>query len=65
MFGDLLSVTVPDPDRLVGEERFITIGMSHRQRALVVAHLDRAERIRLISARRATPRERRMYEEGA
>ena len=51
----------PNPER---EERFITIGMSSRQRLLVVVHCERENRIRVISARRATRRERLRYEEG-
>jgi hypothetical protein len=42
----------------------VTIGTSERGRLLVVVHTERAERIRIISARRATPGERRKYEEG-
>jgi hypothetical protein len=64
-FGDPLSITIPDPDHSVGENRFILIGQSNRPRLLVVVHLELAEdSIRLISARPATRRERRAYEEG-
>jgi uncharacterized protein len=63
VFGDLLSVTIPDPAHAVGEERFITIGLSHQSRLLVVAHADRGDTIRLISARVATRAERKSYEE--
>ena len=62
-FGDPLSVTMADPDHSVGEARFLTIGMSHQQRLLVVAHADRDDAIRLISARAATRTERKTYEE--
>jgi hypothetical protein len=63
-FGDPLSITVPDPDHSVGENRFILIGQSTQSRLLVVVHLELAEEsIRLISARSATRRERRLYEE--
>jgi len=65
VFGDLLSVTVPDPDHSKSEERFLTIGMSHRQRLLVVAHADRADVVRLIHAREASRAERTAYEEEA
>lgn len=65
VFGDLLSVTVPDPDHSTGEERFITVGMSHQSRLLVVAHSDRGDTIRIISARVATRPERKSYEEGS
>lgn len=64
IFGDPLSVTFPDPDHSVGESRYVTIGMSQFERLIVIAHTDRGERVRLISARRATRRETRFYEEG-
>jgi hypothetical protein len=44
------------------EERFIIIGMSHKQRLLVVVYMERSERVRLISARKATRTERKKYE---
>ena len=62
-FGDPLSLTVPDPDHSSGEIRFLLLGISSRDRLLVVAHTERGERIRIISARRATRPERRAYEE--
>ena len=62
VFGDPLAGTIPDP-RYSGEEpRFITIGRSTSQRLITVAHAEREDRIRIISARRATRRERRHYE---
>lgn len=66
VFLDDLSVTVPDPDHSDEEERWVTLGISHRQRLLVVVHADRQEpnRVRLISARVADVGERREYEEG-
>jgi uncharacterized protein len=59
---DPLSTTFPDPAS-EGEQRFVTIGTSALGRLLVVAHTDRANTIRLISARRATRRERGFYEQ--
>jgi hypothetical protein len=47
-----------------GEERTITIGRSARQRVLFVAHTEREDRLRIISARRATRQEQEQYEEG-
>ena len=44
------------------ENRFITVGYSARGRLLVVCHVERGEAVRLISARRATPRERKRHE---
>ena len=63
VFGDPLSQTIPDPDHSVEEQRFVTMGMSYRQRLVVVAHNDTEERVRIISARRATRAERSQYEE--
>lgn len=63
VFQDDLSVTVPDPDHSMAEERFITVGMSSQNRLLMVAHAERGDRIRIISARELTPREKRQYEE--
>ena len=63
VFDDSLSVTVPDPDHSVAEERFLLLGLSNRRRLLVVAHSEQSESIRIISARRANRRERRIYEE--
>jgi hypothetical protein len=62
-FADPHSITIPDPDHSAGEDRFVLIGRSAVQRLLVVVHLERGERIRLISARLAARRERRTYEE--
>jgi uncharacterized DUF497 family protein len=63
VFGDRLSVTYLDPDHSADEDRFVTIGDSRHGRLLLVAHTDRGGRIRIISARAATPRERRQHEE--
>jgi uncharacterized DUF497 family protein len=61
---DPLATTYPDPDHSIEEHRFVTVGLSAKRRALVVAHTDRRGAVRIISARRATPRERRFHEEG-
>jgi uncharacterized protein len=63
VFGDALSLTIPDPDHSQAEDRFIIIGNSHRGKLLVVVHTERGDNIRLISARRASRRERKTYEE--
>ena len=63
-FADDLSVTYDDPDHSTEEDRQITIGLSGRGRLLIIAHADRGERIRIISARETTRGERRLYEEG-
>ena len=59
---DPLSTTYPDDTHSEDEARFVTIGASHRGRILVVAHTERNDTIRIISARRATRREREFYE---
>jgi uncharacterized DUF497 family protein len=63
IFEDPLSSTIDDPLHSEAEERFIIIGNSRQNRLLVVVHTDRGERIRIISARLATNRERVKYEE--
>ena len=62
-FDDSLSVTITDPDHSADEERFLLLSVSNRRRLLVIAHTERGEAIRIISARRANRRERRIYEE--
>ena len=62
VLSDELAVTVEDAGP--GEQRFVTIGESAEGRLLVVVYAWRGERIRLISAREATPRERRNYGSG-
>ena len=63
VFADPLSLTIDDPLHSRTEARFVTMGSSFKGRLLVVIHADRGRRIRIISARKATPRERRAYEE--
>ena len=63
VFGDELSITIPDPDHSDQEDRFITIGWSNLHRLLMVAHTERGENIRIISARELTKAERKEYEE--
>jgi len=64
VFADPLSLTIFDPVHSEEEERYVTLGQSQRNRLLVVVLTDRDDRIRIISARVATRRERRDYEEG-
>lgn len=64
VFYDPLAVTGVDPDHSEEEDRAVTFGMSSTGRLLVVAHLERADAIRIISARLATQHERHIYEEG-
>ncbi|MEN6627237.1 MAG: BrnT family toxin [Candidatus Sumerlaeia bacterium] len=62
VFHDPLSATFQDPDHSIDEQRHITIGYSLAARLLVVAHTDRGDRIRIISARLATAGERKRHE---
>ncbi|HEY6367941.1 MAG TPA: BrnT family toxin [Candidatus Binatia bacterium] len=62
VFLDPLALSFFDPDHSDEEDREITIGISFRKRALFVSHCERGERIRIISARTATKKERLQYE---
>jgi uncharacterized protein len=64
VFGDPLALTYFDPDHSDEEDRFLTFGHSNEGRLLVVSHTDRDGRTRIISARPATRKERKSYEEG-
>ncbi len=64
VLSDSLGVTVPDPDHSLDEDRYITVGMSYRSRLLIVAHTERGDHVRIISARELTRREREAYERG-
>jgi uncharacterized DUF497 family protein len=60
---DPLAITIED-DAAEGESRFVTLGVSSFGSLMVVVWTERGEDIRLISARKATPKERRDYEAG-
>lgn len=62
VFGDPLEVTIPDPDHSEGEFRSLSLGRSETDRLLVVSYTERGSLVRIISAREATPKERREYE---
>jgi len=63
VFDDPLYVDFYDPDHSHGEHRFILLGQSVQGRLLFVSYMERNGSIRLISAREATPSERRAYEQ--
>ena len=63
VFDDPLFVIFADPDHSAEENRFLIMGTSNQGRLLVVAYTERSQNIRLISARRATRQEQRVYEE--
>lgn len=62
VFGDPLAATVPDPDHSHGEPRYVTMGYSSNNRMVVVSHTEDGENFRIISAREASPHERKAYE---
>ena len=62
VFGDPLTFTYSDPEHSVEEYRFLTFGHSSRGRLIVVSHTDRDDRIRPISAREMTRKEKHDYE---
>jgi uncharacterized DUF497 family protein len=61
-FKDPLSLTIDDPLHSRDEERLVHIGLSYKNRILIVVHTERGDNIRIISARNATKRERKYYE---
>jgi uncharacterized protein len=63
VFGDRLAATIANPDHSNDEDRYVTVGETRSGRLVVVVHLDRGVRMRLISARPATTRERKQYED--
>jgi uncharacterized protein len=64
IFDDPLQVSIADPDHSLHEYRFITMGRSILNRLLVIVHIFQDDKIRIISARRPTRKERQNYEEG-
>lgn len=64
VFNDPLAVIFDDEFHSDAESREIIIGHSNKNRLLLVVFTERDESIRIISARTATPRERREYEQG-
>jgi uncharacterized protein len=63
IFADPFLLTFVDDVHGDAEDRFISIGESEQQRLLLVIHTERNYRIRLISARRATRKEQKTYEQ--
>ena len=64
VFLDPMALTFPDPDHSDEEDREITIGITTKHRVVFVSQCQQGYRIRLISARKATRKERKQYEEG-
>lgn len=63
VFDDTLYIDFYDPDHSYDEQRYIIVGQSAQNRLLVISYTERGNTIRLISARRATRKEREVYEE--
>ena len=64
VFADPLARIFDDPDHSADESREVIVGHSTRQRLLIVSFTERGRKVRIISARRATKRERHDYEQG-
>jgi uncharacterized DUF497 family protein len=62
-FSDPHSLTIPSPDQSVFEHRFLHLGLSETGKLVVVSYTERSDRIRIISARHASKRERKHYEQ--
>lgn len=62
VFADPFLLVMPDPRHT--ESRYIVLGRSSSDQVLVVIHAERGDNIRIISARQATPREKRSYVKG-
>jgi len=65
VFGDQRAISITDPAHSLTEERFVTIGTSQRERILVVVATERRDKVRLLSARQASRKERKQYEEAS
>ena len=63
VFDDTMFITFIDDEHSLDEERYISIGLSSRGRLLMLAHAEQKDRIRIISARRATKKEEQFYAE--
>jgi uncharacterized protein len=64
VFDDLFNVDFYDPKHSIEEHRYLVVGESNVERLLIVSYTERRGKIRLISARELTPKERRIYEHG-
>ena len=64
-FKDALSLTIYDPLHSEDEDRMVLIGNSFKNRVLIIVHTERGDKIRIISARKTTKKERKQYEENA
>lgn len=63
VFADPFAITIDDPKHSADEHRFVDTGISANGKILVVSYTEREQKIRLISCRKATRTERKIYEE--
>ena len=63
VFTDPFSITIHDPGHSAEEPRYTDSGTSDKGRVLVLVYTERGSNIRIISCRRATPSERKLYEQ--
>jgi uncharacterized DUF497 family protein len=57
VFTDPLSIIVEDDEHSFGERRYLTVGLSHERRVLIVSYTEREDVVRILSAREAEPSE--------
>ena len=65
IFIDPFSITIPDIDHSLDEQRYIDIGSSDKGRVLAVIYTERGLNIPIIGCRKATLSERKRYEKGS
>lgn len=63
VFADPFAISIGDPKHSVDERRFVDTGRSADGKILVFSYTERKQKIRLISCRKATKTERKIYEE--
>jgi len=64
VWEDLFNIELFDADHSIDENRFLMIGESSQHRLLLISFTERDDKVRIISARELTPKERRDYEHG-
>jgi uncharacterized DUF497 family protein len=64
VWEDLFNIELFDQDHSIDENRFLMIGESSEHRLLIISFTERGDKVRIISARELTPKERRDYEHG-
>ena len=64
VFGDEFALSWPDQEHSELEDRTLTLGYTETHRLVIVAHTERQDRTRIVTAREATAIERRLYESG-